>query len=609
MSTILINAVSAKSGGAATYIENLTQSLSATPSPHRYLIYVPFSRAGVTGARGAVTVVATDIGGRPAWQRFLWDQLVLRRIVRQARVDVLLSSSDFGMLWPPCRQILMLRNPLYFSRPYRTHILPKKRLGFRLEFFLRAWLIAQSVASSDRVMTASQSMLEDVRRWMPLPDRRTCVNPFGVPLERFRGGPKSPGVPGSCRLLYVSEYSDYKNLTTLLRALLLMQQQGRTEITMTTTAHPDQFSQVDIVSRRADRGLIAHPLVASHVTFTGAIPYREIPRLYHEADLFVFPSLAESFGHPLVEAMAAGLPIIASDLPICREICGEAAVYVDPLDPAALADAILVLADDPAHRQRLSAVGQARAASRFNWPDHVRRLIETIDDLAAAARVAPASPQTFSAARERDYYARHWPRAVKPYRHLARYLRGWLDPDRVFRGRCVLDVGAGECTYTRLIAERFSPRVVVACDLFRERMAPAAQAPHPAGLHFTTGNGLQLPFRNGAFDVVFGSFVLHQLPDLRDAVQEIHRVLRPGGCYIGIEPSPYHPLHVARYLFGPHSPNQYLLGPRHLAAFTDAGCSLTIRYFYAKRPWLRGRLFGTCMGITATMKGGAGTQP
>ena len=379
--TIVLNAVSAKSGGAATYIRNLASSLAVEEPRKHYYLYLPPAQARAISPRGGgdhVTVVSTDIGYRPFWQRFLWDQITLRRIVKQIKPNVLISTSDFGMLFPPCKQVLLVRNPLFFSRLYLAHILPRKSYWFRLEFLLRRWLIARSIARSDIVMTASKSMLDNVRRFIPVPEEKAVVNYFGVPLEKFdieRRGQRRNWL----QLLYISEYSDYKNLTTLLKALLILRQKGEDGLRLVSSADPSQFPEVEISSRETDRALAGHPSVASHLTFTGTIPYAEVARFYAESDIFVFPSLAESFGHPLVEAMATGLPIVASDISICREICGEAAVYFNPLDPADLAEKIVLLKNQPALIRRLGQHGRKRAETEFNWDDHVRRFVEMID--------------------------------------------------------------------------------------------------------------------------------------------------------------------------------------------------------------------------------------
>src|SRR2546428_6108115 len=83
---------------------------------------------------------------------------------------------------------------------------------------------------------------------------------------------------------------------------------------------------------------------------------------------------------------------------------------------------------------------------------------------------------TFSKELEEGYYSKNWPDKAVRYSHLEPYLRCWLDPEAVFKGQTVLDIGARECTYTRVIADRFQPQRVIACELFRQRMLPAFRA-------------------------------------------------------------------------------------------------------------------------------------
>src|SRR5436309_1426100 len=211
--------------------------------------------------------------------------------------------------------------------------------------------------------------------------------------------------------------------------------------------------------------------------------------------------------------------------------------------------------------------------------------------------------KTFSYQLEKHYFSQQWPTEVEPYLHLEPYLRCWLDPQAVFGGKWVLDVGAGECTYTRLIAERFLSKKVVACELFTERMLPAARTNRTSHLRFVAGDAFQLPFGDSSFDVVFASLVLSQLPNLSAALSELKRVLRPHGIYVGWEPNPFNPVIAYRYFFNPHSPNQYLFWPWLIRpAFEAEGFHLTMRYFYAKLPRVGNRFLGTCMGMYAGLK-------
>src|SRR5207245_8900544 len=108
---ILFNAVSAKSGGASVSMENLCRSLASLKSRHHFIVLVPPQLAGRVGRLGAhIEVIPSEIGRGPPWKRVFWDQVTLRRIVKDQRVDVRVSTSDFGMFFPPCRHILVVRH-------------------------------------------------------------------------------------------------------------------------------------------------------------------------------------------------------------------------------------------------------------------------------------------------------------------------------------------------------------------------------------------------------------------------------------------------------------------------------------------------------------------
>jgi SAM-dependent methyltransferase len=208
--------------------------------------------------------------------------------------------------------------------------------------------------------------------------------------------------------------------------------------------------------------------------------------------------------------------------------------------------------------------------------------------------------KAYSITEERAYYERKWPVAAQPYLHLEPYLSSWLNVGAAFRGARVLDIGAGECVYTRLIAERFEPSSVVACELFAERMRPAMRDNRDARVAFVSGDCFRLPFRAGSFDVVFGSLVLSQLPGLAEVVREIARVLAPRGIYVGIEPNPLNLLHLTRFFFRPRSHNQYLLGRRHLAAFERAGFQVQSVRFWGRHPEYHFAPVATLLGVVAS---------
>ena len=106
----------------------------------------------------------------------------------------------------------------------------------------------------------------------------------------------------------------------------------------------------------------------------GVVPYRQLHQIYRRAEVYVTPAYTETFAHPLVESMSSGCPIVASDLPVHREICGDAALYFPRFSPQNLADRIVELAKAPEIAARWSAAGIARAAT-FSWRKHVDELL------------------------------------------------------------------------------------------------------------------------------------------------------------------------------------------------------------------------------------------
>ncbi len=385
---IAVNAVSAKSGGAAVYAYNLSAELVALPAAAEKLevtLFLPeqqVQKIRQRVGRSRLKLCSSDAGSSSPLNRFLWDQIALRRYLSRSGTDVLISSSDFGVFGSPSRQILMVRNGLFFSSYYRNEILPRKSLVYRLLFNLRRQLVLASIRSSDLVMTASEALMKEIRSCVPLPEAKMSVNPFGVPLDRFTPKGRAPSENGF-RILYVSEYGDHKNLGVVLKALKELAGQGMKDVRLTTTCDPRQFPDSEAVDRKADLDLIRDADIRPLVDFIPDVPYEGIADLYRQADLFVFPTFVESFGHPLVEAMACGVPVIASDIPICRELGGDACDYFNPLDFHDLAARIAAHRKNPDHSKEMASRGAERARSHYDFRNHVRRLMEAVETLRA----------------------------------------------------------------------------------------------------------------------------------------------------------------------------------------------------------------------------------
>lgn len=365
---ILIHAAAAKIGGAGTYIRTLAREL-ADYSQHDYIFIVPEAQAGaIRGLAPHISVLTNNLSGL---RRLWFDQVELPRLIRREGINVLFSTANFATFACPCRQLLLTRNSLYFSNTYRERILPHKAFPTRFGEFLRRFLARRSARVADVVLTPSQAMLYELVSAVPV--RAAHVNHYGVDQQRFRPTPRPFAPDGRVRLLFTSFYAEHKNLGTLFRALLRLSASGHKSF-LISTADPS-WEDIRNAIRDADRALALELKSRRLLELTGVLAGAELDQLYARADLFVYPSVVESFGHPLLEAMASGLPVVAADVPVNRELCGEAAVYFSAFDDADCARQISDVIGDAELRRSLAQKG-LRRVEKFTWSAHVRVLLQ-----------------------------------------------------------------------------------------------------------------------------------------------------------------------------------------------------------------------------------------
>ena len=369
---IFISAVSAKMGGAANYMKEVAAQLARLSTGDEFIFLVPPEQvAAIESLFPAAEVMGTEIAHASFWKRIWFDQVTLPRILREREIDCLFSTADFGVLRSPCRQVLLVRNSIYFFEMYLRRFAPARPWKERLLGAFRRWLVCRSVRAADVVMTPSQAMMDELRRWVAVPESKAFVNHYGVNPGRFRG----PG-PQSARdgrtLLFTSLYTEHKNMGTLLAAVKMLADSGF-PCKLLTTAGPlwegpprtsIRAQEAALFEELRERGLVEFPGVVS-----------DAASLYGRGDLFVYPSVVESFGHPLVEAMSAGLPIVAADMPINRELAGDAALYFPPFAAEKFAAAIRAVLEDPQLRYDLVRKGRERGRN-FSWQQHLDRLLD-----------------------------------------------------------------------------------------------------------------------------------------------------------------------------------------------------------------------------------------
>jgi glycosyltransferase involved in cell wall biosynthesis len=349
--------VAPRLAGGRVYCEGLLRGLQAVEGDNEYVVY---TRRGVLlpplDPRRFRHVEAPIAPGSAVW-RAAWEYGGLPRAIRREGYDLF---HGLGSLSPPsktCPFVLTIHDLIYRDYPASVP------LGFRL--FMRA--VQPTVARrADRVIVLSHHTARDVVARLGVKEDRVRVIPNGAGNDLRR--PTDESAVGAVLRKYgvrrpyvvsVSRTYPHKNLAGLLRSFALLRARGHRDLRLVLVG--ERYRAGGDLDRLA--GALG---LGDEVVFTGFVGQDELSALYSGAEVFAFPSLAEGFGLPVVEAMACGTPVVASDASAVPEAVGDAGVVADAKDPEAFAAALARVLDDADLRARLGAAGTKRAAT-FSW--------------------------------------------------------------------------------------------------------------------------------------------------------------------------------------------------------------------------------------------------
>ncbi len=351
---ILIDGTMAAGGGGFTYLVNILPRL-ARMSPDTCFRVLVRSERLAREIEGPANLEIELLPAAGLLGRLRFTYLEIPRRVASWGADLYFSAGESAPLFAACPTIASFRNPNVFTDmdqgwPFKQRI----RLAL-----LRA-LTRLSAWACDRIMFVSRDSAEWIGNSLGLPQGRRSVVHHGIDPSRWQQhGEKSPSTWPY--ILSVSSIYRYKNFVALI--------EGYAELARRRPEVPDLLiigdDQDPEYSRQMQEARRATGDLAERIQILGEVPYAEIPVYYAGAELFVFPSYLETFGHPLLEAMAADLPVVAADIPVFREIGSDAAFYADPHDASSLASA-MEEALAPQAREMLVKRGRL-VVEHFSW--------------------------------------------------------------------------------------------------------------------------------------------------------------------------------------------------------------------------------------------------
>lgn len=383
MMRVFINALAASAGGGLTYIRNVLPHLSARDD---LKISVALSSDLSREFPLYSQVEFLEMNG-PVGRRFWYEQLKLPDIIRNAKADVLLSTGNFAIRRSPVPQILLSRNSIYLSPDYYRDLLARKEYRTWIETRLRGTLARKSIQWANLTVAPSGAFAADLARWSK---GRILSIHHGFDYEEFTRD-KNPlpagvteklvAVEGALRILFVSHYNYYRNFETLIRALpALRDRMANRPVRLLLTCNLAPGKNPGAYRTEEAARLVKELGVAEMIVELGSIPYRQLHQVYGRADVYVSPAYTETFAHPLVEAMASGVPVVASDIPVHREICGDAGMYFSRFAPDDLAQTVTQVFSSPETASRMADHGRRRS-QQFSWKTHVDQILDLCNAL------------------------------------------------------------------------------------------------------------------------------------------------------------------------------------------------------------------------------------
>jgi len=344
-----------RSGGTETYAAGLINGLAEVGSENEYIVFLNEESAAwplpqLANFHRVICPVAATSRAR----RYFYEQLIFPRLIKQHRLDLLHSLGYVAPLLIGCPSVVSTLDIVYDSPG--GYSFPKKQL-------LR-YLVNSAARKAQHIVTISEASSQQIVSGLNVsPDKITVTllaprDRPAVAAAADRSVVDRLGVTGDY-LLAFSSTSPNKNIPLLLETFSQLPSELSANLKLVLCGH-EPLRGTPLRNLTDELGL------QDRVLFTGYLSDEDLPKVLAHARVFVFPSLYEGFGLPILEAMQAGVPVASSNAASLPEVCGDAALLFDPRSPAALRSVLERLLTDRDLCAELIAKGYANL-ERFSW--------------------------------------------------------------------------------------------------------------------------------------------------------------------------------------------------------------------------------------------------
>lgn len=345
-------------GGTETYATSLINALAKLDRKNDYYLYINKEMLEISFDTGAnFQRRLCPINARNRALRFLWEQLMLPFQARRDRIDIMHSLGYISPMWLPSASLVTIHdlNFLYIPEAYTAFTRQMQKL------FVRG-----SASRADHVIVVSDFIRDQIIKDLGIAVNKVSAIPEAVDEKMFGQDPDTswPSIQERHEIhgpfiLALSSLSPHKNIDFLIKAFAQYKQGDRSRSKLVIGGHLPKFGpNLPEMARRLG--------IDGEVIFTGYLAGESLGVLLTNATLFVFPSLYEGFGLPVLEAMAAGTPVACARRGSLPEVAGDAAIYFDPADPGELAGVLSRVIANEELQMEYQKRGHANLL-RFSW--------------------------------------------------------------------------------------------------------------------------------------------------------------------------------------------------------------------------------------------------
>jgi glycosyltransferase involved in cell wall biosynthesis len=354
--------------GIGRYLHTLLAGISSLPEPPAFVLISDRDLDVDYPELSVETVVA------PRWPVYAWEQLTLPRVLRRVGADLFHAPGNALPLRPPSPTVLTLHDVMMFERSFHT--------GEANRYYLyQSWVLRRAAPLCASIITVSETSSRDIeaRLGPGAASRLAVIEEAADPLffeerspEQIAAFRERHGLPPRY-LLHLGAAFPRKNTRLALDAYKLASATGDVPALVIGGVAANDVAVIE--------GWLSETGLKGRVVIQTYLPPAEHALLVAAAELLLYPSAYEGFGLPALEAMAVGVPVVASRHGALPETCGDAAAYVDT-EPAALAAVIRGLAGDEGERRRMAAVGREHVR-KYSPARMAERTLEVYREAAA----------------------------------------------------------------------------------------------------------------------------------------------------------------------------------------------------------------------------------